>query len=299
MCCLFGLLDYGHHLTVRQKTRLLTALALAAEERGIDATGVAYNSGHSLRIYKRPLPAHRIQFRLPEDACYLMGHTRMMTQGSARKSCNNHPFRGHVQGGCFALAHNGVLCNDGILRQSMHLPRTKVETDSYIAVQLLEQQNALNFDSLRTMAELVEGSFTFTLLDQDNGFWLVKGDSPFCLYHDPGLGLYVYASTELILQKALRRSRLIREHKKISLFSGDLLHIDAEGVRTQSTFETQDFYSWYGNPWPKRSTAQTSYLEEVKSVASAFGYTPDAIDRLANMGFEPEELEEMLYCGEL
>jgi len=33
-----------------------------------------------------------------------------------------------------------------------------------------------------------------------------------------------------------------------------------------------------------------SYLEEVKSVASAFGYTPEAIDRLAAMGFSAEEL---------
>lgn len=53
-----------------------------------------------------------------------------------------------------------------------------------------------------------------------------------------------------------------------------------------------------GLPYPHFSMPD-SYLEEVKSVASAFGYTPEAIDRLAAMGFSAEELEEFLYCGEL
>lgn len=65
----------------------------------------------------------------------------------------------------YALAHNGVLWNDKELRIAENLPLTSVETDSYIAVQLLEQQKALDFDSLKAMAEKVEGSFVFTVLD--------------------------------------------------------------------------------------------------------------------------------------
>ncbi|UQT46789.1 hypothetical protein M5E87_16235 [Flavonifractor plautii] len=38
------------------------------------------------------------------------------------------------------MAHNGVLHNDGYLRRSLSLPKTKIETDSYIAVQLIEQK---------------------------------------------------------------------------------------------------------------------------------------------------------------
>ena len=36
---------------------------------------------------------------------------------------------------------------------------TSVETDSYVAVQLLEKNKTLDFDSLKSMAEAVEGSF--------------------------------------------------------------------------------------------------------------------------------------------
>ena len=37
MCCLFGIYDYKGSLTAAQKKRLISALAIAAEERGTDA----------------------------------------------------------------------------------------------------------------------------------------------------------------------------------------------------------------------------------------------------------------------
>ena len=79
MCCLFGFYDYGHSLSAKQKSRLVSALAVAAEARGTDATGIAYLTNSHLSIYKRPLPAHRLRFRIPAAANVVMGHTRMTT----------------------------------------------------------------------------------------------------------------------------------------------------------------------------------------------------------------------------
>ena len=203
MCCLFGLMDPRHSLSGRQKARLLRSLSIACEARGTDATGIAYRSGGRLRIHKKPLPAHQVLFFLPDDACTVMGHTRMTTQGSAGKTYNNHPFPGNVNGHAFALAHNGVLYNDKTLRRNLHLPNTRIETDSYVAVQLIERQKVLSFSSLRSMAESVEGSFTFTILDHMNGLYFVKGENPLCLNYYPRLGLYVYASTKEILNGGL------------------------------------------------------------------------------------------------
>ena len=98
--------------------------------------------------------------------------------------------------GPFALAHNGVLWNDGWLRQVQELPKTQIETDSFVAVQLIEQKSALDFDSLQYMAEQVEGSFTFTVLDKEDNLYFVKGDSPMCICQFPKLGFILYASTE-------------------------------------------------------------------------------------------------------
>ncbi len=310
MCCLFGLIDYRHHLTGRKKSRIISILASACEIRGTDATGIAYNVGGTQRIYKRPVPAHCMHIRIPESARVMMGHTRMTTQGSAKRNYNNHPFPGSAGKDVFALAHNGVLHNDEILRREFRLPRTKIQTDSYIAVQLIEQKNALNFESLRHMAENVEGSFTFTVLDRKDRLYIVKGDNPLCLLHFPSLGMYLYASTEEILRHAMSRMGLGTQAAcKIPLECGEILRIDRDGTLTRSTFDSSRLFArwqapfWdtpYRSPWAGtgRSSASGHYLEEIKSVAAAFGYAPEEIDRLAEAGFSPEELEEFLYCGQ-
>lgn len=307
MCCLFGLIDYRQSLTGHEKNRMLFVLASACEARGTDATGIAYNVGGTLRIYKRPAPAHCLRFRVPEQARVILGHTRMTTQGSAKRNYNNHPFLGVAGKDVFALAHNGALSNDMTLRKGLHLPRTKIQTDSYIAVQLIEQKKALNFDSLKYMAEEVEGSFTFTVLDRRDRLYIVKGDNPLCLFHFPSLGIYLYASTEEILQRGIAQMELeLHTPNRISLDCGEILRIDRDGNLKRSQFDdTNLFVRWRPGLWnmswdPVRgSLTPPSYLDEIKSVASAFGYAPEEIDRLAGMGFSPEELEDYLYCGEL
>lgn len=142
MCCLFGLMDYQNTLSPRQRGDAIHALAAAAEARGTDATGIAYRSRGRMHVDKRPLPGHCLPFRIPQDARGVMGYAGMMTQGSAKKNFNNHPFQSRARGKPFALAHNGMIYNDLALRRKEKLPRTNIETDSYVAVQLLERGGA-------------------------------------------------------------------------------------------------------------------------------------------------------------
>ena len=79
------------------------------------------------------------------------------------------------------------------------------------------------------MAEEVEGSFCFTVLDRKDNLYFVKGDNPLCLYHYPELGLYLYASTEEILRNAIGKMRLAGQPESITLHCGDILKIDAHG----------------------------------------------------------------------
>ena len=299
-------MDCQHRLTARQKNRILSALSVVAETRGTDATGIAYNSGGKLHVYKRPLPAHRMRFRVPEDACVIMGHTRMTTQGAARKNRNNHPFSGKAGTTGFALAHNGVLWNDGYLRRSRDLPDTKIETDSYVAVQLLERKKALDLASLKWMAEQVEGSFSFTVLDDADRLHIVRGNNPLCLYYYPKLGIYLYASTEEILKQALSRLWLPEKYaNKVELDCGDILQISSDGTMTRSRFDCSALLGWEESPWlfsPCRhrdfgKQEADLYLEELRAVAPSFGYVPEAVDRLSARGLTPEDIEEFFYCG--
>ena len=160
MCALFGWLDYKGIVSNKLLKKLTQSLANAAEERGTDASGIAYVKNGKMTIFKRPKPAHKLRFNTPSGTRAVMGHTRMTTQGNEKFNYNNHPFYGHADGS-FAFAHNGVLYNDIELRKEKHLPKTKIETDSYVAVQLIEQQGKLNFDALKNMAESVQGEFLF------------------------------------------------------------------------------------------------------------------------------------------
>lgn len=311
MCCLFGLIDTRNALSGKDKSKLLHILASESEARGTDATGIAYNVGKQLYIHKRPIPGHKLQIRVRDDTVAVMGHTRMTTQGRASRNRNNHPFFGMAGSTPFALAHNGALLNDKRLRRTLRLPKTKIETDTYIAAQLLEKKRTLDFNSLRYMAEQVEGSFTFTILDGADNLYIVKGDSPLCLYWFPEQGLYLYNSTEEILNRALQRLSLpLGEHTRIPVNCGDLLRVAPSGEISREEFDNPFlFYSnpWFPYSWPGQfryvqkamPSTQNSYLEEIKSVAMAFGYAPEEIDHLADIGFTPEELEELPYCGEL
>lgn len=311
MCALFGFLDYGKKIPWKTLQRLVQALANASEIRGKHASGISYNSGGELRIYKRPKPAHRMHFHIPHGTAVVMGHTRLTTQGDQKHNQNNHPFRGYA-GTEFALAHNGVLYNDMLLRGERQLPDTPIETDSYIAVQLIESQQELTFDSLRFMAEQVRGSFTFTLLDEDDNLYFIKGDSPLYLVHIPSLGLYLYTSTQDIMTEALRSLHLrLPKHEVIETAEGDLLRIAPDGAisRNRFTMHQDDLYEhWYGfrgyyNSWAWHDPFVDSRSDDedyllLLELSGYYGVDPEDIRVLRDAGYTYDEIEAFLLDPE-
>ena len=302
MCALFGWLDYKGIVSDRLLKKLTQALANAAEERGTDASGIAYVKGGKVTIYKRPKPAHKIRFNAPNGTKAVMGHTRMTTQGNEKFNYNNHPFYGHADVN-FAFAHNGVLYNDKELKTEKHLPQTQIETDSYIAVQLIEQQSKLDFGSLKSMAESVQGSFCFTALDENNTLYIIKGSNPMCLLHFAQLGLYTYASTESILKKVLQKSGFHKyPFEVLNVEEGTILKIDRYGFLTCSTFEVQENFrfgkwaDWYDELEEGYYTQQEELLLEM---CSCYGVTEDDILLLLDYGYSADEIEEMLCDSNL
>ena len=310
MCALFGIHDYSNCFSSRQKNIILSALSQESQVRGIDATGISYVRDNKLQIYKRPLPAHRIRYSLPPNVKVVMGHTRMATQGSESKNCNNHPFFGRVKNNTFALAHNGILHNDRELRRSMNLPKTNIETDSYIAVQIIEKENAVTFDSLRKTAETVNGSFVFTVLDRHNNLYFVRGDNPICIYHFPANGFYLYASTEEILQQSLTLLGIDKYYNvRVPVDMGDILRIDGTGDIDRSKFKLTEYYSsWYRYSYSHRYDCEwvvvpdkddseyRHYINILKQTAKIYGYSSNEIDELIAEGFSLSDIEEMIGC---
>ncbi len=295
MCSLFGWLDYQGIMPHRMLRKLTQALANAAEERGTDAAGISYVRDGEVVIYKRPKPAHKLHFNPPDGTRAVMGHTRMTTQGDEKFNYNNHPFLGHADMD-FAFAHNGVIWNDKELRKDKLIPKTYIETDSYAACQLIEAQQKLDFDSLKYMAETVEGNFTFTMLDEHNSLYIIKGSNPMCLLHFPVLGLYVYASTESIMKKALKQVGLHKfANERINTDEGDIVRIDKHGDITRSQFEPKLYRMKY-SPWldDELSSYYNIHEEMLLAYCSCYGVDSADVELLLEYGYTCDEIEDML-----
>ena len=323
MCALFGFLDCGRRIPLKALQKLVQCLANASEVRGDHASGISYMKDKKLTIYKRPKPAHKMKFKLPKETTAVMGHTRYTTQGSQEFNQNNHPFRGHADME-FALAHNGVLSNDMELRKVKQLPETNIETDSYIAVQLIEAQKALNFDTLRSMAEDVRGNFTFTVLDETNTLWFVKGNSPLNLIYFPELNLYVYTSTSSIMATVLKHTPLRSLHYEvIEAEEGDILRITPDGKLARDHFRVPFVMLSRFNSRLKYSLddiAGWDYEEEddfdieeeeefnimddedyayLIDLCSYFNVTKNTVLRLLHLGYTYDEIEDYLYSSDM
>lgn len=204
----------------------------------------------------------------------------------------------------FTLAHNGVLHNDRALRRELHLPKTKIETDSYVAVQLLERESRIDFDSLQKMAEALRGSYTITVLDGQNNLYIVRGNNPMCVYHFQRAGFYLYASTKGILDRAVARLHLTKEsHLEVSLASGDILRIGANGSLKRGHFNDDalwcgpacfDFYyhpcGRFTTDTSKRRDDEMAILNDYASISSV---DSDILTMLRESGYSWLDIKDM------
>ena len=145
----------------------------------------------------------------------------------------------------------------------------------------------------------------FVIYDRNN-LYLVKGDSPLSILHFPEIKLYVYASTDEILYKALVDSPLFQrlkngECEEVIVSEGEILKISCNGIIIKENFE---YSHYYGRNWWKFGSfygfgsgyTRSSYIEDLKSIACYQGYSPDDIDKMLERGFTLEEIEEYIYC---
>lgn len=299
MCALFGFVNYGRVVSQKHLKELVRRLAVESEIRGIDASGIAYVRNGEIVICKKPKPAHKVRFCFPENVTVLTGHTRMTTQGNAEFNYNNHPFAGETANGHFALCHNGVLYNDDVLKKQENLPKTHIQTDSYVAVQLIEKYGSLNFETIAKMSEAVRGSFVFTVLSDNNTLYISKGDNPLCLLHFKQLRLYVYTSTTAIMQEVLNNSVLENQpFKMIAVDEGEIISINQNGKLDRSKFDLKDYelteYHRYMSYYDDIS--EDSYLFEY---CNTFGLSQEDLMMLYEMGYCDEDIELMLMDNDM
>lgn len=147
----------------------------------------------------------------------------------------------------------------------------------------------------------------FTVLDERNNSYFVKGDNPLALYHFAA-GFYAYASTDQILENTLNLLGLnTLPFADINSGCGDILKIDSDGKLTRSQFQPTIVRDYYCYP-PMQSNLQRLGIpydipEEYIDLILDYGYTLDDVEDLCGI---PEAIEttvseilcEYGYCDE-
>ncbi len=284
MCAIYGFLNYGKKISHLKFERILRELSIAAEIRGTDATGISYIHNGRIVTYKKALPAHKIKLYFPANTTAVIGHNRLTTQDSKDKNYNNHPFEGKTNNHRFSLAHNGILYNDKELKMTHNLLNTAIETDSYAAVQLLEQHKSLDIEAVKSMAEKVYGSFVFTILRDDNTLFFVRGNNPITLYHFSEFGLYLYALTKEILNTALKKAEFKYQYEQIPISFEEILQISPDGEISSYDFteEAEYFGGYYNNR-----------MEDDIELLELWGYSYEEIMSILDSDLFEETIDEV------
>lgn len=127
-----------------------------------------------------------------------------------------------------------------------------------------------------------------------------------CLLHFKVLGLYVYASTESIMKKALKQVGLYRfASEKVDTIEGDILLIDSSGNITKATFEPaptyskHSRYSGYGGWYGYYDDYLNEYEEALLAYCNCYGVDSSDVELLLEYGYTCDEIEEMLADHDL
>ena len=111
-------------------------------------------------------------------------------------------------------------------------------------------------------------------------------------------GFLIYASTQEILCKSIKKLRLKAPTDILEPKEGEILKIDRSGRITTGAFAPRTSFEHWWRKYPfYRSYYEdtpTSY-DDLFSVAKAFGVTADEVQALLDYGCSKEEIEEMLY----
>ncbi|MCM1027980.1 MAG: hypothetical protein NC432_16295 [Roseburia sp.] len=220
MCGIFGLIaGKNAAITADELNQGIGKLFLLSESRGKEASGICTVTDADIRIYKRCVRAKELirteEYREimsgigREPKRAVMGHARMVTNGSNRNPNNNQP----VVRGNFVCIHNGIIVNDeAVWKNHPELARQdEVDTEALLALlEKYREENDIQGAFQKCLKEL-KGSLSIALVD--------KKSDRLLLYTNVG-SLYVvlsktrdmilFASEQYILEQAVLESALHR-----------------------------------------------------------------------------------------
>ena len=279
----------GFSLTAGSKVnsrKLAHALLSELELRGNQASGYAWATGRESGIFKKDVTGSKLKtFGMPKRAQNVILHTRMATHGSIRDMRNNHPVLSPEKN--IALVHNGVIWNHQIVRK--HVTGDLPEVDTSVIPATLEQNGLQGL-------EMIEGDAAIAWLDDRTAGRLHVAR----ISHSPLVianlmdGSFIFASTETILERALKKLKLeyewvmdVQEYTALTVMNGIIT--DWEKIP-----ETNPIYE---EPIYKKSYFDYRSVTNGSRALSKWDGYGDGLDYDSNISHNLDDLEATLQVG--
>jgi len=175
MCGIFGFIaGKNATITAGELNKGIEKLFLLSESRGKEASGICMITDTDIRVHKRCVRAKELirtgEYREimsgieRETKRTVMGHARMVTNGSNQNPNNNQP----VIRGDYVCIHNGIIVNDETVWKNHPEMERQDEVDTEVLLALLQKYTAE--DSIqgafqKCLTEL-KGSLSIALADK-------------------------------------------------------------------------------------------------------------------------------------
>lgn len=192
-----------------------------AESRGSEAAGLAIAAGDSLRVFKRAQPARRMiasddYRRLVREAITdeaisgglaLIGHSRLVTNGSQGLEENNQPVATrHIVG-----VHNGIVVNEASLWRAYPELEHTTAVDSEVIFRLVEKFQADQAPIEKAISEAyaaIQGEANVAFFDDSERSLALATNVGSLYFAQPAAnGVFYFASERYFLESLFRRAK--------------------------------------------------------------------------------------------
>lgn len=201
MCGIFGLIVAPRaNLNMKRSRQTVDRLFVLSESRGKEAAGLAFLGDEKIDILKMPQPAsvlikskeYKNLWRVAErqrDTFALIGHARLVTNGSQVFNKNNQPV---IKEGLVAV-HNGIVTNVEELWLKFDQLKKETGVDTEVILALINKflaEGEKTVDVLVKVYNLIEGMASLAFFSAtENKFFLStnNGSLYYCYHQDRGI----------------------------------------------------------------------------------------------------------------
>jgi len=223
MCGIFGIVAKRTVFSsLRELYTISDNLFILSESRGKEASGIAVKVNNNIKVYKSSDKASQLLrskiysdilkevYHSNDETLVIMGHTRLVTNGSEKNNFNNQPI---IKDGIVGI-HNGIIVNENILWESLqNVPKcTQLDTEVLLSLTRKNMKENLNFKEAtrKTFSEIYGIANIAFLFDDYNNLLLATNNGALYYMYDDSRNVFVFASENRILNKLLSYSRLLK-----------------------------------------------------------------------------------------